>query len=77
MTEVAKMSVVPVVVVRVHTVVHVFRIPGGKILLTKSAAILSFCSDDGPCWSETSTPKEINILTSRPLNPWQEKYPSK
>ena len=31
-----------------------------------------WCSYDGPSWSETST--WINILTSRPLNPWQEKY---
>ena len=41
MTEVTKVSVVPVVVIRVHPVVHVFRIPGGKTLLAKSAAIVS------------------------------------
>ena len=41
MTEVAQVAVVPVVVIRVHTVVHIFRIPGGKTLLAKSAAIVS------------------------------------
>ena len=65
MTEVAKVSVVPVVVVRVHTVVHIFRIPGGKTLLTKSAAILSlqmniFRSD--VCTSVYLTPGAQDLL---------------
>ena len=30
MTEVTKMTVVPVVAVRVHSVAHIFRVPGGS-----------------------------------------------
>ena len=30
------------------------------------------CSDDGPHWSEKSTPNEINI-DFETLNPWQDR----